>query len=322
MKKHVWIGLAVAATCLYFAFRGISFTELWATLMLGKPSLILLALALYTIEYLLRSKRWAILMKPIQLIGAFQLYWVLMIGFFANNVLPLRMGELVRAHICGMKLKISRTASIGTILLERLCDTLSFLTTFLIASLFFPFPPYMKKGAWLLGGTCLLVIALLLLIHRREDLFRSLLDKSPLPATWKIKIQHHTTHFIHSISGISRPLLVLEAMTFSMMIWTLEGTFLYLMARAFAVDLKYAEAFFLLFALGLSVTLPQAPGFVGTFELFGVTALSLLGISKNQGLPVILAIHGTQFIFIAVLGSLGLWKEGLKFENLSSAAEN
>src|ERR1035441_6562237 len=90
------------------------------------------------------------------------------------------------------------------------------------------------------------------------------------------------------------------------------------MAGAFAVDVKYAGAFFLLFAIGLSVTLPQAPGYVGTFELFGVTALALLGIPKNQALPVILAIHGTQFTMIALMGTIGLWREGLSFHSLTS----
>ena len=90
------------------------------------------------------------------------------------------------------------------------------------------------------------------------------------------------------------------------------------MAHAFVVNLLYSQAFFLLFALGLSVTLPQAPGYVGTYELFGITALGLLGIPKDQGLPVILAIHGMQFAFITLLGTLGLWHEGLSFQNLTS----
>ena len=107
-------------------------------------------------------------------------------------------------------------------------------------------------------------------------------------------------------------------MGLSLLVWILEGTFLFLMARAFALPIAYGQAFFLLFALGLSVTLPQAPGYVGTFEFFGVTALSLLGIAKSQGLPLILAIHGTQFIFIGILGMFGLWKEGLSLRNLTS----
>jgi uncharacterized protein (TIRG00374 family) len=324
MRKnvHLWLGILVAGVCLYFAFRGISIREMGESLLQAKLAPILIALTLYVVEFLLRSQRWSVLMAPVHPTRPLELYWVMMIGFFANNVLPLRMGELVRAHVCGTKLHISRTASLGTILLERLCDTLSFLTTFLVASLFFPFPPYMKKGAWLLGGMCIAIIVALLLIHHHEDTFRAILEWSPLPVGWKGKIQHLVTHFIRSTSSITSPRFVAEAMAYSLVIWILEGTFLFLVASAFSVDLKYAEAFFLLFALGLSVTLPQAPGYVGTFELFGVTALSLLGIPKNQGLPVILAIHGLQFAFIAALGCVALGKEGVSFSQMTESSSS
>jgi len=312
----MWIGYVLAAICLYFAFRGISFRDFGETLSHARPIWILLALPVYLIGYVLRSERWAILIQPVHPIAARDLFWLMIIGFFANNVLPLRMGELVRAHICGTKFKISRTASLGTILLERLCDTLSFLTTFLVVAMLYPFPRFVEKGALLLGGACLGVIAALILIKNHESPFLQILDQVGLPASWKEKIRHATTHFIHSVSGITRPRYVAEAIGLSLVIWTLEGTFLFMMAHAFAVKLQYSQAFFLLFVLGLSVTIPQAPGYVGTMELFGVTALSLLGIPKEQGLPVILAIHGMQFTLIAVLGAIGLWREGLSFHNL------
>jgi glycosyltransferase 2 family protein len=114
---------------------------------------------------------------------------------------------------------------------------------------------------------------------------------------------------------------ITAALFLSLIIWTLEGTTLYLIARAFPIPFNYPQAFFLLFFLGLSVTLPQAPGYVGTLELFGVTALGLLGISKESALPVILTIHGCQFGFVTVLGLLALWREGLSMRELVTSAE-
>jgi len=320
MRKQVWIAYLVAAICFYFAFRGISFRHIWESLHQASPGPISLALFLYFIDYVLRSKRWSILLAPVKPIPSVQLFGVMLIGFFANNVLPLRMGELVRAHLCGTKFNISRTASLGTILLERLCDALSFLTTSLVASWFIPIPPSMKRGAWLLGGSCIAVIVAILVMHHQEETFRRFLVWSPVPVRWKPKIDNFATHFIHSTSGITQPRFVIEAIAYSLVVWILEGTFLYLLAIAFSVPLTYAGCFFLLFALGLSVTLPQAPGFVGTFELFGTMALSLLGIPKTQGLPMVLAVHGLQFLFISVIGMLALWKEGLSLHSLTSTA--
>src|SRR5205814_656813 len=113
MRKnvHIALGFLIAGVCLYFAFRGISFREMGVNLKRASLAPIFLALALSVVGFLLRSQRWAVLMAPVRPTGRFELFWVMMIGFFANNVLPLRMGELVRAHICGTKLNISRTAS-------------------------------------------------------------------------------------------------------------------------------------------------------------------------------------------------------------------
>src|SRR6185437_13401563 len=124
MRLRLFIGFAVAAVCLYFVFRGISIPETLHAVRQAKPLWIAAALALYTVGYSLRTIRWRLLLEPIKEIPTAELFRPLVIGFFANNILPFRMGEFVRAHVCGRKFQISRTASLGTILLERICDTL------------------------------------------------------------------------------------------------------------------------------------------------------------------------------------------------------
>src|SRR5258708_7543160 len=151
MRKHVWIGYLLAGVCLYFAFRGISFQDFFQTLSQAKLRWVFLAIGIYLIDFGVRAERWALLIRPMQKIAPRDLIWPMIIGFFANNILPLRMGEIVRAHIFGKKFNISRTASLGSIFIERIGDTLAFLTTFLTASLFYSFPRYMQKGAWALG---------------------------------------------------------------------------------------------------------------------------------------------------------------------------
>lgn len=322
MRLKFWISLLVAGFCLYWVFKGISFESLWTTLRQASPAWIVAAGGIYLSGYLFRAMRWEVLIKPIREVQAKDLFWPMVLGFFANNILPFRMGELVRAHISGRKFHISRTASLGTILLERICDTISFLTTFLAVALFFPFPWLVEKGALALGLACILTIGALLVIHTHQKRFHAIIESIKISDKWKKNIQDIVFNFSHGISGVKQPRYALAAILLSMVVWTLEGTFLYFMAKAFATPLTYPQSFFLLFFMGLSVTLPQAPGYVGTLELFGVTALSLLGIPKEQGLPVILAIHGTQFCFISLLGCCGLWKEGLSLKNLTSTADN
>jgi glycosyltransferase 2 family protein len=297
----------------------ISFTETLASMRSADLRWIALAMVVYSFGFIIRSFRWRILMAPVKKVRARELYPVMMLGFLANNVLPFRMGELVRAHRTGRKFGVSRAASLGTILIERLFDTISFLTTFVVVAIFFNFPMAVRSGAWALGLACLSVIALLFGMVRRPQWVEALLRKSPLRAAWKTKLLTLSQSFTQGVLGMFRPTYLIATLVLSLSIWTLEGTVLFLIARSFDIGLGYPQSFFVLFFMGLAVTLPQAPGFVGTIELFGVSALSLLGIPKEQGLPAILTIHACQFVYILIVGFLCLWREGLSLRGLAAS---
>jgi uncharacterized protein (TIRG00374 family) len=316
MRKQLIIGAVISLACLYFAFRGLSLGQVWASLQTADLRWIAVAVAVYSASFYLRAYRWSKLMNPIKPATSQQLLRPMIIGFFANNVLPFRMGEIVRAHMAGKRLGISRSASLGTILLERICDTISFLSIFLIVAFFFPFPNAIRHAAFVLGVTCFGIIAFLLFASKHQHRTHVLIEKLPLSPRWQEKIQHTIVNFSQGISGITQIGYMAQALALSMVVWTIEGTVDYLIAHAFPVHITYPQAFFLLFFLGLSVTLPQAPGYVGTVELFGVLALSLLGVPKNLGLSIVLTIHGTQFIYILALGVWALWKEKLSLSGL------
>jgi len=316
MRKQFFIGITIAGICLYYALRGVSFQDTIHAMAAAHLGWIALGMMIYTMGYLLRGVRWKILVDPIKVIPVTQLLGPMILGFFANNILPFRMGEFVRAHITGRKFDISRTASLGTILLERLLDTISFLATFLVSAFFFPFPRTVEKGAAFLGGACVLVIAGLILAIRYHVHADAILEKVKLPERWKVQINDVVRNFVHGVSSMKRASDVLLALVLSLIIWTIEGTTLYLFVRAFPISFSYPQSFFLLFFMGLSVTLPQAPGYVGTLELFGVTALALLGIPRSQGLPVILTIHALEFAFIFTLGVTFLLKEHLSLKSI------
>jgi uncharacterized protein (TIRG00374 family) len=320
MRKQLLIGVGISLLCLYFVFRGLSIRDVGQAMRHADVRWLAAAMSVYACGFMMRAIRWEVLMKPIKPIPAVDLLRPMVIGFFANNVLPFRMGELVRAHVTGQKFSISRTASLATIVVERIFDTISFLTIFLAVALFFPFPGAVRHAALVLGIGCAGLIIALLIASTHEHLAHRVIDRLPLRASWKEKARGLLKNFTQGVSGMTQASFVIKAVTLSMVVWFIEGTTVYLITRAFPINLSYPQAYFLLFFLGLSVTLPQAPGYVGTVELFGVTALSLLGVPREMGLPVILAIHGCQFAFIAMLGVFALWKEGVTLGSLLKPA--
>jgi len=324
MKKQLilLLGFAISAVSLYYALKGIPLGRVVHTLGQGDLRWIAVAVFLYIVAYTARTLRWKILMSPIRDVAFYPLVAPLFIGFFANNILPFRMGEFVRAHLSGRKFGISRTASLGTIFIERIFDTISFLTTFLCAALFYPFPVYIEHGAAMLGIGCIIACGGLWMVATHRALFETWVHRFGLPNAWALKLEGIVQNFAHGISGLQHAHKNASALALSLGIWFLEGSTLLVMARAYHLDVSLPGAFFLLFFLGLAVTLPQAPGYVGTMELFGVKALTILHIPRDEGLSLILAVHGFQFLFILGWGLWALHHEGLTVGKLWEAQES
>jgi uncharacterized protein (TIRG00374 family) len=322
MKKLVFliVGIAISGFCLYLVFRGLALKDIGQALHQADFRWIGIASIVYGLGFVTRTLRWQGLMQSIRKIPASDLLNPMVLGFFANNILPFRMGELVRAHVTGKKFGISRTASLATIILERLFDTISFLTIFLIVTLVLPFPSAVKYAAGLMAMGCAVLCISLFLATTHQQKALGQITHLPLPQTWKDRMSYLLTNFTHGVSGLTRPSFIIKAVCFSMAVWTIEGTTLYCIAHAFPIHLTYPQAYFVLFFLGLSVTLPQAPGYIGAMEAAGVGALWLLGIPREQGLPVILAAHGFQFLFIGTLGCIALWREGISLGSLITSA--
>src|SRR4051812_35245938 len=128
VRNQLLFGVTVSGVCLYIAFKGLSLRAILDALQEAHFSWVLLAMGVYCFGFAFRTLRWKGLLKPVCSVKAPQLLAPLIIGFFANNILPFRMGEFVRAHVAGQKFGISRTSSLATIVVERIFDTISFLT--------------------------------------------------------------------------------------------------------------------------------------------------------------------------------------------------
>jgi len=138
MKKKVLIilGWIVSLVFLYFTFREIQFGALWSTLKSANywwviPNILVI---MFTMVY--RAYRWQIMLDPIKHVGLHDLFASTMVGFMASNILPLRMGEIVRAYSVGKLGKLSRSSSFATIVLERIFDILTLLLMLAVIMIF------------------------------------------------------------------------------------------------------------------------------------------------------------------------------------------
>lgn len=151
-KKRIYFGFVVSVVFLYFSFRGTSFDDVWLNIQGINPYFIMASVVLIIVDLILRALRWKFLLKPIKSETVNRLFSILMIGYLSNNILPARMGELVRAQLLGRNCGVNRMQALGTIVVERVFDGLMLLALFGFSLFFYyPFPFWIKRGG-MVGG--------------------------------------------------------------------------------------------------------------------------------------------------------------------------
>ena len=134
MRTKIWLGVAVSAVLLWVAVRGVSLDEVLQQLRQVRPVWLIPVLASIFLRFWLTALRWQLLLRPTKRIGVHRLFAITMIGFMANNVLPARLGEFVRAYALGRSEALPASLPFATIVIERIFDGFTLLV-FLVGGL-------------------------------------------------------------------------------------------------------------------------------------------------------------------------------------------
>jgi uncharacterized protein (TIRG00374 family) len=290
------VGIPASAVFLFLAVRGADLSLVWLTLQNVRWAPVAVAVGCMGVVYWLQANRW----KRIAATRATQFQFVEMVvaGVAVNNVLPGRIGDFLRARW------VSRGAYSGgrglaTVMIDRLFDLLV-LAFFLIATL-----PLVTDERWvdrIVAGSVLLLLAVWIGIVAARAYTR----RRP-----RARRRHRSLvrRFARdTIEGLSEPLgtsrLVLLAL--SVGAWLVWAVAAILVARAVGVELTLVEAIFVTGAINLGVAIPSSPGFVGTYQWLGVSALALFGVSKEAGLAFAITMQAVWWVPTTLVGAVFL----------------
>jgi uncharacterized protein (TIRG00374 family) len=328
-KKNYWIGLALSVLFLYLFLRNVDLRELWQAFhsvnyLYTVP---ILLTNLFTIW--LRAVRWRRLLAPVKKIALPELFKATAIGFMANNLFPARIGELVRAFVLAEKAGISKTASLATIVVERLFDGFTILLLFLVVILFLPFPehsvsvltPGHIRAVGLLSLLfSLLVLAVLILLgfhNRPTNRFIGWCLK-PLPARLAGRLRELIDAFVSGLEILQRKKDIPLVIIYSLVLWVWLSLSVYLLFIGFHFPLTLLAAIFLEVVLIFGVSIPSSPGFIGTWHWACAAGLIYLGVEPNQAKTFAIILWLCYFLPTTLLGLLVLWQEGLTLKAIKS----
>ena len=327
MKWKFWLGLLISVIFLYIAFHNVDLSLLYLSIKSTKI-LFFIPIVLLTVSfYFIRSLRWFHLLEPIKKIGLCNLFSSTVIGFAANCVLPVRLGEFIRANYIGRMENISKSSSLATIVIERLFDVFTILLIALFVILINDFPSEwesiskgLKKGGLFLLILFIISIILLIGLKKKTHTFLTVFEHFLffLPKNLQQGIIDALKAFSAGLVLVKGPSQFLAVLFYSFTLWFLTAFQIYILCFSMDLSIPFLASFFILVLLCLGVTLPSAPGYIGTFHLACQYGLIFYGFSKEKALSMAILLHAAGFIPVVVLGLLLFLLQHISLRNLTN----
>ena len=320
MKLKFFVGIAISLVFLYLALRNVSYGKLVLSLQSANYIYLIPAILLLLLTMWLRAIRWRYLLEPIKRVKNHSLFSAVMIGFMANNILPARIGEFVRAYAIGRKENLSKSLSFATIIVERILDGFTLLAFLSVILVFFPFPAWLKKAGILAFVFYVLIIAFLVLLKKYKENMLKFLNYilSPISKRLSHKTDEILMSFIAGFDVLKGKKQIALILFYSFSIWTTYAVLTLLVFISFNFNLPFYAPFLLTVILTFGVMIPSSPGFIGTYQFFCVTGLAFWGIKESDALGFSLVYHASQYFPVTFLGLFYLWKDNISLKEIRS----
>ncbi|MGH7702422.1 MAG: lysylphosphatidylglycerol synthase transmembrane domain-containing protein, partial [Gemmatimonadales bacterium] len=331
-RPPIWqalVGVVISIVLLWWSLRGVSLADVAGHVRTARPWPMVVGVLLATFCFPLRLARWRLLLRREDgtALPNGPLWHGIAIGFMANNVLPLRAGEVIRTYAVSRLGKIRFTAALSSIAVERVFDGLT-LVALLALALFLPGLPAHAA----IHGTSLAHLAIWFGL-----LFLIVLVAFGMVLAWPSAAEAVVRRVVPRpklaeplvglIEGVRHGLVVLRSPTalatvgfWSVAVWVANAAAFYAFFSAFDIPVNFAGAMVMQSILAFGISVPAAPGYVGVFEASIVLSLALYGIARDQAVSYALVYHFTTFVPITLLGLWSVARTHLGLRELRGAA--
>ncbi len=320
-SARFWIGLLVSAVCLYFAFQGIQFDKLFEALIGIDGWWMGIATLVFFASYAGRVFRWQLLFYPYKP-RWLKTFYALNIGYFLSNLLPARLGDIVRAYLIGEIEGVSKARALSTVVVERLSDGLTVVLLLAVTALFVPnVPDEARQGALAtaalgIGGVVFLV-GLSFQKERGMNMLRRLTALVPFlhsPRLWRA-----LDSLIDGFAILRSPREIIGVAIWAVFVWVTGGLVYWTVMSAMHLNATMAAAFLVMLVTSLVVVVPSSPGYIGVFHYVAqLTLVNVFGMDKSAALSYAIVVHAFTYLWLIAFGIYSMWHEGLSYQKLQT----
>ncbi len=324
------LGYTLGVVCLVWVFHNYDFGDLLRRVAAMNPYWVVAAIVCDVLSYVCQGLRWRLLLRPFGSISILQSTQAIYAGLFVNEMLPMKLGEFVRAYLVSRWMSVKLGSVAASILVERLCDGVWLATGIAVTILLVPLPRHLVEAGdvfWIGILVVLFLFALLAFsgrgispnssshIERGVDSGPGVqvTDADGAPGSFTLwgKLSNGVVTLVRRLSlelhmiGWSRGMLLAFALSLALLL--LQGASFWLVMLAYGLHQPFAAGIAVFLIVHLGTALPSAPANIGTYQFFTVLGLTLLGVDKTSAAGFSIVVFA---LLSAPLWALGFWAFG------------
>lgn len=261
--------------------------------------LFLFTIFLHTLQFPIRALSWRLIVKPIVHISFWQSFHITNIGFLSNFLLPLRLGEVIRAFLLSKITGISKSVALSTVIVNRIVEVLVLVVFFLIGSNSISFlPNEIKQIIFIIGIFFILFFSIFVFQKKLVSFGKKLKLDFFLPDS----VKKYTKNILLGAKSLNNPKNFFLLLILSAMIWIIHVVSYFFVSNELGLSLGISELFLLVSFSSLSAMVPSSPGFVGTFQASFIAIFLALGLNPEIGLSMSVIVHAGAYISTILIG--------------------
>lgn len=325
MRRHLAVaaGVSVSGLFLWLAFRNADLNLIRDSLGSANLSFAAPFLLCLFIFYWLKSSRWRQLLSPAGDVRSGALFPIIMIGYAGTAVLPMQMGEFVRAYIASRRYSLPYSLVLSSIVMERLFDLLTILAMLgIVLTVGQSTPQILIDAGYVIGFVTLigLMVSFALVVRTEQALaaFRRIL--TPLPEQLTAIVMHQIEAAVRGLESIRQPRLSLRIAANSIVQWGLMGLCIFSSLAALGLQVPTSGVMLVLVATIIGISLPSSPGHIGNVQIAYVVALQPFGVSAEQAIAASIFYHLLAYVTVVVVGFWYVHRMGFGMLELQAKA--
>jgi uncharacterized protein (TIRG00374 family) len=312
------LGYGIAAACLIWVFHDVKFSELTAHMRTILWGWVAVAIVCDVLSYVSQGFRWKMLLRPTGDISIIRTTQAIYVGLFTNEIVPLRVGEIVRMFLVSRWLKTEFVSILPSYMVERMLDAIWLALAVGLVALFVTLPHELIVGEEVLGVIIIILTAVFAFAVVKKE--RAAPDEGRInsprgkgPFRFVVRLIDEMAGGLRKI-GLSRDFFVAAGGSIGILVFQILAFWLIMIAMKIPLTVWQGAVALLIVHMGTAI--PNAPSNVGSYQFFTVVALAIFGVDKTLAASFSVVAFLLLTIPLWAIGLVALWGTGMSFSTL------